>query len=515
MTRAMRQLATNAAANYAGQAVAVVVGVLLTPLLVSHLGVALYGVLVLVSAVQNLGGMIDLGVSSSVVKYVAEHRARDETDEISRIISTSLALHLTLGALTLVLTVAGAAWGMPLLHLAPDELPVARAALLVAGATLAFRLPLGMLANLLPGLRQYEWNNAVAIVQTLITAAVTVSAVLAGAGPVVLVAINGVSLMVGLGVRVVLAARHLPGLPVGRRWVTWATLRRITGYSLWLFVLDTATRIFTDADNVVIAAFLPITQVTAYNLGWKPASALAYLSGPLVSVFFPAASELEARQARADLQRLLITGTRLALGLTLAGVLVLLLLGRQALAVWVGPGHEDALPVLLILLPVFLVSATQNPAGVILRGMGRVRALAISVLLEYVVNVALTIILVPRVGVTGAAIGTLIPALVNDGLVIPALACRELGIPYGGFLGQTWIRPLLAALPVLLVLGVPLPALVPASLPAVLLAAAAIALSYAGTFWLLAIHPGERTQVRDALRSLSRQATGRIEGTGA
>ena len=194
---------------------------------------------------------------------------------------------------------------------------------------------------------------------------------------------------------------------------------------------------------------------------------------------------------------------------------MLLLLGRQALAVWVGPGHEDALPVLLILLPVFLVSATQNPAGVILRGIGRVRALAISVLLEYVVNVTLTIILVPRVGVTGAAIGTLIPALLNDGLVIPALACRELGIPYGGFLAQTWIRPLLAALPVLLVLGVPLPALLPASLPAVLLAAAAVALSYGGTFWLLAIRPRERTQVRDALRSLSRQATGRIEGTGA
>jgi O-antigen/teichoic acid export membrane protein len=301
---------------------------------------------------------------------------------------------------------------------------------------------------------------------------------------------------------VVLARRWLPGLQITPRLANRATLRRITGYSIWLFLLDAATRIFYDADAVLIAAFLPVSQVTAYNLGWKPANAVSYLAGPLVGVFFPAASEMHARSAAAELRQLLVTGTRLALGLTLTGVLGLMLFGRQLLQVWVGPGHEDALPVLSLLLVVFLVSGAQNPAGVILRGMGRVRTMALAVMIEYAANIAISIFLLPRIGVAGAAIGTLVPALFNDIFFIPALACRELELPFVSFLRQAWLRPLVAAVPVLAILGPVAPGLLPASLLPLALAGAATALLYAVAFLLIAATPEERDLVRRTIRRL-------------
>lgn len=500
-----RGLATNAIANYAGQVTTLGVGILLTPILIGRLGNSLYGVWALVVAVQGLGGLIDFGVTASVVKYVAAHHARGETAEINRVVSSSFALHLALGVLAFGVTAGLAFGGLPLLQLSPDQRAEAAPALLVAGASLMIGLPLGVLGSVLTALRQYERSNAVTIGQTLLTAGASVLAVLAGGGPLALVAINGIGLAAAQGIRAALAWRLLPGLRLAPGDVSRATLRRIGSYSIWLFVLDAAQRIFYNADAVLLAAFLPISAITAYNLGFKPANAISYLSGPFVSVLLPAAAQLDARRASADLARLLGAGTRLALGVTVPAAIWLACFGSQALQAWVGAGHEDALPVLIVFVVVFLVGAAQNPAGTILRGIGQVRALAGVVLVEYVANGLLSLWLIPRVGVVGAALGTLIPALANDLVVIPAIACRALGVPYWQFVRQSLAGPLAAGVPVLVLLWPLSRWLAGPALLTLALGGGVAALAYGVTYWGLVANVEEKRLLGERMQRLFRR----------
>jgi O-antigen/teichoic acid export membrane protein len=499
------RLVTNAVANYAGQFTIVAVGILLTPIIIAHLGVEMYGVWVLVVSIQGLGGLFDLGMSTSIVKYVAEHHARGEEDQINRVVSSSFMLHLGIGVLAMLVTLLGAWLGLPLLNLDPGQLEVARVALVIAGATLGVGLPLGVTGSLLLGLRHYGISNGVNIVQTLISAGAILLVLRAGGGPVALVAINGVGLTASHIAKWFFAARVMPTLRVSPRLGNMDTLKRIGSYSVWLFLLDTAKRIFYNADAVLIAAFLPVAQVTAYNLGFKPASAVSYLSGPMVSVFMPAASQMDARRRTADLHRLLTAGTRVALALTLVGALWLLVFGRQIMEVWVGPGHENALPVMYLFLGVFLVNAAQNPAGAILRGIGQVRTFSISVLLEYAANIGLSLLLIPRVGVAGAALGTLIPAVLNDLLVIPWLACRALGLDYRTFLLGGVIGPVGAAVPALLLLW-PVSMWLPgATLLTIGAGGAATVLLYGAFYLLLGAGKEERAALRNALDVVMRR----------
>lgn len=499
MTRKRSSLLSNAAANYAGQLTIVAVGFLLTPFIIRDLGTAMYGVWALVVSLQGLGGLLDLGVTTSVVKYVAEHHARGETEEVNRVVSTSFLLHTLLGVAAFILTLVAAWAGLPLLNLDTGELSVARAALIVAGSSLMFMLPLGVPGNLLTGLRQYEISNVINIVQTVLSGGAILLALRLGGGPTELVAINGVSLVAAYITKWIFAARVLPGLRISYGLANRATLRRIGGYSIWLFLLDTAKRIFYNADAVLIAAFLPVSAVAAYNLGFKPASAISYFSGPLVSVFLPAASEMDARQEVEKLRSLLISGTRVALALTLIAVLWLLVFGRQAMEIWVGPGHEDALPVLYIFLGVFLVSAAQNPSGAILKGIGRVRALSISVLVEYAANIALSLLLIPRIGVSGAALGTLIPAVVNDLVVIPWLVCRALDVDYRAFLVKT-LPGVTAATVATLALLLPLGGLLKeASLLSLALGGAATLFLFGFFYLMFGVSKSERALLREGI----------------
>ena len=497
-----RRLAGNAVASYAGQLTAVLVGFLLTPFILRGLGPDLFGVWALVLSIQGLAGLLDLGVTTSVVKYVAEHEARGELDMINRVVSTTVALHVGIGAIAFGL-LALAAWGvLPLLNLVGPELHAARDALLVVAATVGLSLPLAVPGNLLAGLQRYAAVNSVNVAQAVVTGAATLIALANGAGPAELVAIGGVGLIAASVVKWWLAARALPGLRVRPGLADRATLRRIGGYSVWLFLIDTAKRIFYNADAVLIAAFLPVGAVGTYNLGFKPASATSYASGPLVSIFLPVASALDARRAAPDLRRLLTQGTRAAVAMTLVISLWLWAFGRQVIELWVGPGHEDALPVLYAFVGVFLVGAFQNPAAVLLKGAGTVRPLAVAVIAEYIANVALTVFLLPRIGVAGAAVGTLVPALVNDLVVIPWLACRRFELPYGDFLARTLTGPVLAGLATLAVVA-PLGALLrEASVVAVGVGALATAVVFGACYALVGLSGAERRAIGEALLRL-------------
>jgi O-antigen/teichoic acid export membrane protein len=420
----------NILANYGGQASVVITGIVLTPILLGSLGPSMYGVLVLVMSIQGLASLLDLGVSASVVKYVAEHEAREEPAARNAVLSTLSMLHLVVGLVAGALLTLVALVGLPLFDLAQGDMEATRGALLVAAVGIAVNMVLSVPGNLIVGLRRFDVSNAVTVTQTLVSAVVTVAALSAGAGPAGLVAINVIGVALGYLIRWWYGRRLLPDLRISPRLADRATLRRVGAYGGWLFLVDAGKTLFYHADAVLIALFLPVAAVGSYSLGFRPASAISYIAGPLVAVFIPTAATMHARNEAGALQRLLLDGTRLSFGLTLAGAVWLWTFGDLLIEAWIGPGHDDAVAVMSVFVAVFLMGAFQYSASAVLRGVGAVRGFATVVLGEYAANIALSLVLIPRIGILGAAIGSLVPAVIADGLLIPRLACRAVGVAY-------------------------------------------------------------------------------------
>jgi len=101
-----RHVALSTAANYAGQIVNLGVWFLLTPFILHHLGRDQYGLWVLVASFVAYGTLADLGVGAALVKYVAEYRARGESEIASQLIATSLWLYCAVGLLVVVVGAA-------------------------------------------------------------------------------------------------------------------------------------------------------------------------------------------------------------------------------------------------------------------------------------------------------------------------------------------------------------------------------------------------------------------------
>jgi O-antigen/teichoic acid export membrane protein len=502
--RGLSRLVANVVGSSLGQFSTAIVGLVLTPLLIRQLGNEAFGLWVLAGSLLGFVGLLDLGVASAVVKYVAEFEARDDHQAAREAVSTAFAIHLLLGLVAGCLVLLGGNIGLG--HLGIDDalMPPARTTLAIVALTLGVSLPLDLLGALLLGYQRYDLANGVNVAATVGSAAASAAVVLSGGGLVELALVSLCTSVTSDLLKFALARSVSPHLRLSPRFIRRGRMREILRLSFWLSFFKLALRFFDHADAVLIGFFLSAAAITPYTIGMKLASGVSYISGPMVNVFFPLSSSLQARYDRRGLHRLLIEGTRLALALTLPAVLFLLVFGHAVVERWVGPGHEASEPILAAFLAIYLLGTVQQTAATILRGIGRPEALTLVVVAEGASNLALSIVLIPRLGILGAALGTLLPSVVSCIAVIPWLACRSVRLSPWQFFRQSVVPPCIPVPPLLAALWLAAGLLSAPSVPTLLATAALSALLYAALYLGLGVGAADRLEYRRQLVGLLR-----------
>jgi O-antigen/teichoic acid export membrane protein len=438
--------ARGAASNYAGQFVVLAAAVLLTPLILHHVGQANYSLWLLATSLTGYGGLLDLGISAAVQKYVAEHRARGTTDELSRIISTALALYgglglvavVGLGALApLIATVVGADSGLR---------DVAVWLVVLVGVQVAVTLLAAIPKAVLQGAQRFELANLIVIVTTMLVAGLTVTVLALGAG---IVAVAAVAIAVDIVMQlpaVWLVRRAVPELRLDIGGVSRKRVRAVFTFSVSVLARRVADLLERRTDPFVIGAALPVRMITPFSLAQRLPEAISILTNQFVQVLLPLASELDARDERATLRALYLTATRVSMAFSLALGTVVAVLGPSILTLWVGGSYARYGYLAAILTVAAVVDTIGWAAASILTGIGRHRPLAWMVLAAGVTKVALSVGLVFAAGLTGVAVATVIPfAVVTLAFVVP-YSLKTLGVRLRDFAAKVLLPNLFPAL---------------------------------------------------------------------
>src|SRR5262249_39452278 len=108
--------------------------------------------------------------------------------------------------------------------------------------------------------------------------------------------------------------------------------------------------------------------------------------------------------------------------------------GRDFLTLWMGESlAEPAYPVLALLGGAQLFSIAQQPGAAILKGVGAVRPLAYLYIGEAAAHLVLSLVPVRSMGLAGVALGTVVPLAISNGILMPILACRVLGVSIAAY----------------------------------------------------------------------------------
>jgi O-antigen/teichoic acid export membrane protein len=425
----------------------------LTPFTLHKLGDEGYGTWNLINSITGYLSLLALGVPMASVRYFAQHVAEGDSRKLNDAIAGCTALYLFLGAVALVVGIGCYAfftltYDIPV-HLRADARWAFGLTVVLMAAGFVGVLPNGILA----AHDDFVPRNVVRLWGVLLRLGLTVALLTLSASLAVLALVQLACLAFDFALCWLLIQRRYPDTRVQLRVVDWAMIRKIFSFSLYVLVLSAGARLSFETDSIVIGAFKDVGSIPYFTVANSFIIYLMEFIVAIAAVVMPTATRLKTQGRTAELREIFLKWSKIALSLTMAAGLFLIVLGPRFIAWWIDPAYErPAGQVLQILMVSYLIFLpVRGVALPILMGLGKAGLPTIGFLVAGVLNLGLSILLVRPLGLAGVALGTAIPNVLFAVLVF-LHACRELKTPAVEYVRYVVPRAALGAFPVLALL---------------------------------------------------------------
>ena len=502
----------NVSVNYLVTGTELLIGIFMLPFNVAHLGQSAYGLWVLVASVTVYFSMFDLGYGVAQVRFAAKYRAQGDVNALNEIASTMFCMFSGIGLLAFLIATTIALNLQNVFQLTPEQVRIGQIVLLFISAYVALGFPVSVFGGIVNGFQRQYLNGAVAFVTAIVVAVVNAIVLLAGYGlPELVAATTGVRILSYVAYALN-AYRVFPELRIRPRFFKRERLREVTGFSIYILVIDLANKLNYSTDTIVIGAFMGTAAVAVWAVAQRLIEIVQRITDQLNSVLFPVVVDTSTVERVDKLQKILIQGSRLSLAMVVPLATVLGLTARPLVMAWVGPNFAGSINVIYILSIVVAFRVGNATSTVILKGSGLHKVLAISNLSMALSNLVLSVLLVRWYGLIGVAIGTLIPMVVFSMFVVFPVACRRVQLSRWSVIRQS-VWP--AAWPALVMAGFILTAkrYSDGSWRWLVLQAMVAAVIYAGLFLLFAISREERDWYFSKVKEIFRRRS--VAGTPA
>jgi O-antigen/teichoic acid export membrane protein len=189
--------------------------------------------------------------------------------------------------------------------------------------------------------------------------------------------------------------------------------RGLLSFSIWSFLSSGGILIFTYADTILIGYFLAETDVGIYRVAYQLTSVASFMTIAFHTVLYPRISQWHAENKNAmielALQRSFTYCLFLALPITAGGIL----LSDKLLYYCYGASFVSGAPALVILLFVQIANIFLFLQTMCLNAMDRPRISFYITATSAILNILLNIALIPILGISGAAIASLVTMSLN------------------------------------------------------------------------------------------------------
>lgn len=407
-----KKLIRNTVANYGIQLWSSIIGFLLSLVIIYYIGIVEYGIYLLVTAFVGYFGLLDMGIGTSVIKFVAEYRAKGDTQKLNEVVNTAFFIFLFIGIIGSVGLIILGTFFIDVFKIEADQLWKARLITYLLASSFLTGFSLSTFRGVLGGLQRYHTLASITFAMSLINAAVVIWVLLMGYGIVELVFYT---IVFGLLRHILIAIKVqklLPSLRIKKSYVKRSMLRTVYSLSLMLLFISLFARIIYYTDTLVIGFFLAIEMITFYTIAWKIYEIPGRPIDMTLSAMMPATSELDAMKKERTIQLLFLRVLKYCLALICLIGIPILFMSREILRYgveWTGGDFSNYYLVTNILIISIFFDYFNYVSIKILTAMNKLRLFVLLYGIAAIMNIILSIILVQEIGLEGVALGTTIP----------------------------------------------------------------------------------------------------------
>ena len=397
--------------NMAGAAIPAIVNIFTIPYIVRSLGNEGYGAFALIASIVGYFSLLDINVTSGSVKFVAEHNAKGERQELCAVVTLSCLIYFFIGIIGLF----GIFFSADFITGHLFTISVQQRALVSSTLQLAaigfFIAQIQVYLNSIPqSLNRYDISALFEVIFGIGVPLGTVFLLWLGFGLHGVVAFRVAASAVNVLFLVLVIKRLIPDF----RWITPsnAVVRKVSSFSGYAYLSSIAAVTYAHADKLIIGSLVGVAEVTYYAVPATLVNRLLGLTYRLGSVLFPVASELDARGEHERLGRLYLSATRYLTYINTFVVLIISLFSFQILRAWLGEQaavHGQWIMVTIALS--MLMDSLTNLPSFLNDGLGFPKITGSLAAARAVTGLVLGYVLTRELGIFGAALAHLISSL--------------------------------------------------------------------------------------------------------
>jgi O-antigen/teichoic acid export membrane protein len=393
-----------------GRLVGVLTNFIAVPLTVRYLGAEKYGVWVTLSSILSWITIFDLGVGSTAVNRISEALAHNDLAEAKIRVYAG---YISVVLLAFVLAVAVIAfwpfvsWPALLGSRVPTYSIEINEAAACAFIVFLLNFPLSITPRVLGVCHKVAesnyWNAFGSVLSLLLLVLVTrFHAQL----PELVLAFSGATLLSGL-LSTIWLYRKFEWLRPALWSVPYEKIRELIRTGLPFFAVQISGVLLLQTDNIIIAQVLGAREVTPYSVTWRLFSYASLLQVLAIPALWPAYADAFARKDYPWVQQTYGYNLKIALGSTIACVVVLLIVAKRFIALWAGPAAVPSSGLIFGMGAWSILSVVSWCESCLLGAAGRVKGQAIYSAIGAAVNIAVSIWFCKVFGLIGVILGTL------------------------------------------------------------------------------------------------------------
>ncbi len=425
----MNPVYKNTAINIGAQAVIMLMMIVAMPFIVKGLGSVSFGILSLIWTVITYFTLWDLGISRSVVKFIAEKRAVGKTHDVVAIIYFSVVVSLVLGSIFgILIMVFDSPTASLLFRVTPAYLNTVHLALRIIAIAMPILVLQGAFRGVLMGFNRFDLTNIVQLANGLLQWGGSLVLVLLHFGVIQVI----IFVMVSRALTTMLALAYilrLVDISHHGRIIDLSLFSDILKFGGWAMTSQIVSPVLQYAERFILSGAIATSAVTLYVVPYEATSKLLVLSVGMVSSLFPAMSEIYGHGGLGhEFRRLYEQAERMMVFAFLPICAVLVAFAPEILKVWMGsPFAESAGLVFEILSAAFFVNSIAQLPFTVIQAVGRADLTGKIHLAELPIHLLVAFVLIRRFGLIGAAMTTLF-RIILDAFLLYSIASKRLGL---------------------------------------------------------------------------------------
>lgn len=408
----------------------------MTPVIIHSLGDRMYGFWTLISTFIGYYGLLDLGLSSAVGRYISQALGKNDLKEMNKVVNTSFFLFTLIGVVVLFISLIAVIFCFYFIK-SPEEKSLFRNIIILMGISIAIGFPMRVFAGILTSYLRYDLFTYASVIRLLIATTFIYYLLKIGYGIMAFTIVTFFASLLEYTLILIFSKKTFPQLRISHSLYRKDKVKLLFRYSGKTFIAHLADILRFKVDVFVIVSFLSLNLVTYYAVGARLIEYFTQFIMSSVGFMSPVFSQYEGRGDFDSIRKIFLQVTKISVVLSVFVGTSIIYYGKAFIQRWLGSNFESSYYVAVILCIPYIMALMQNPSIGLLYGISKHHFYAVINICEGIMNLFLSIILVRYYGIYGVALGTAIEMLLFKIFIQPIFICRAINLSLYEYYSKT------------------------------------------------------------------------------